>query len=302
MDRSVRFIVDAELYAIQEFALGTDPEGTFRSTLDEEWERIFEELDDGDVRDECDAILERARARTSEWWQDFPERSLLSELYRRAARRRLKGRKPKVGSSDSWRKPTHPEGLQVAGAMLARLPRTVLLDRDQERRFVTELIGLQLLEQSRELSRPDWLSIIRDSETRPAYFDALWRTCVTLSDPRQGFPVTLRPWLEEVVFGVRQRPPELPVAPHRPVTLGRVFRDFRAQSVIEVLRRVGVPAQGGPRSVSGCRIVGEALEIPEETVIRIWKNRPWQASFEKTLRSALDDLSEREGLEYDIRD
>ena len=71
--------------------------------------------------------------------------------------------------------------------------------------------------------------------------------------------------------GSDRRPDRKPVPPRRPVKPAQLVRDIQIQFTIEVLRRVGVKSRGS--SVSGCGIVSEALEVSEDTVTRIWKER-----------------------------
>ena len=73
-------------------------------------------------------------------------------------------------------------------------------------------------------------------------------------------------------------------------------RDVHLQIVVETLRRVRVSPRG--KSVSGCRIVAEALDLSEDAVTHIWKQRGWAESYEPMLRKHLDAVSERPGLVY----
>ena len=77
------------------------------------------------------------RAQAMEWWQDFPERQLLTDLYRRDARQRAK-----FGSRDSSRRPSHPEGLRIARPMLADLPDVSRFDSEWELESVSKVLAV----------------------------------------------------------------------------------------------------------------------------------------------------------------
>ena len=79
-----------------------------------------------------------------------------------------------------------------------------------------------------------------------------------------------------------------------------LVRDVQVQFTIEVLRRVGVSPRG--TLVSGCRILAEALELSEDTVMLIWKERGSAKPFDLVLRRHLDAISRRTGLVYTNED
>ncbi len=87
---------------------------------------------------EAAAIADDMRAELREWWQEFPERHLLLELFQRTAQRR-EGR----GSPDSRRPPSHPEGLRVAKGLLVVIPDTGQLDAELESAAVSEFLADQ---------------------------------------------------------------------------------------------------------------------------------------------------------------
>ena len=71
---------------------------------------------------------------------------------------------------------------------------------------------------------------------------------------------------------------------------------MHVQFPIEILERLGVSPQGTP--VSGCRIVAEAMNIPEDTVVRIWKKCTWRKSFLPTMRKYAKDIATRHNLNH----
>ena len=126
----------------------------------------------------------------------------------------------------------------------------------------------------------------------------------------KAIPSVLAKWREEVVSERRQRPDMKAVAAHRPTNPDRLRRDIHIQFVIELLQRLGVPPYGTQRSVSGCRIVSEALielyesgilpdtpALSEGTVERIWKECTWTASFMPTMGKYSRAIAERTGLQ-----
>ena len=112
---------------------------------------------------------------------------------------------------------------------------------------------------------------IKRSRSNRAHFDALEIIWQELNCRGESIPDPLDKWRTEFIDGLRPRPDRKPVPAHRPVRAAQLVRDIQIQFTIEVLRRVGVKPRGS--SVSGCGIVSEVLELSEETVNRIWKER-----------------------------
>ncbi len=291
IDRKIRRDMEKRLQVIEEVALSPPASGTGGPGVEEAKERIRRALERSDRRAEDEAVVDSMRAGTRKWWPDFPEGQLLSDLFRRAARRRAG-----CGSRDSRRRPSHGEGLRVARGLLADIPDTSQLDSEYESAAVSAILGTQLLTHIGE-SSPDELSdYIERSLSNRVYFDALWWICELLSDRGEAIPLPLFRWLREVAVGFRWRPAMMSGQSHRPVNWAHLERDVQVHFVIEVLFRVGVPPRGS--NVSGCRIVSEAIELSEETVIRIWKERAWKRSFEPELRKYVEATAARTGLYY----
>ena len=234
--------------------------------------------------------MDLIRAQMREWWPDFPERLLLADLYRRAARWK-EGR----GSADSRRRPSHSEGLRVARCLLDDLVRGASrLDAESESRAVTEsLISYWMLHTG--LSQIRLLDdFIEHYEDRRAYVDALFDLVALFKFCGVDLPVRLSRWMLKCVLGLRRRPPLPSLPAHRPVNSGNLVRDVQIHFTIEILRRVGVDPRGSP--VSGCRIVAEVLELSEDTVIRIWKQRIWEPPFDQMLLRYHEAIFERTGF------
>ena len=87
------------------------------------------EMNDREAEDE--AIVDLIRAEMKEWWPDFPERRLLTDLYRRAA---------KEDSADSSRGPSREEGCRVARWLLAEVRDIGRLDHESESLAATKTL------------------------------------------------------------------------------------------------------------------------------------------------------------------
>ena len=289
----ILWLTEKRLQAIEEIALDPQGSGTVGSQIQDANERLYRARERGDREAEDEALVDLIRAQMREWWPDFPERLLLADLYRRAARWK-EGR----GSADSRRRPSHSECLRVARCLLDDLVRdTGRFDPESESRAVTEsLIRYWMFHTG--LSRIRLLDeFIERSEDRRAYFDALWNLAELLVSLGAGLPVRLRRWSLECVLGLRRRPPLPPHPAHRPVNSENLVRDVQIHFTIEILCRVGVEPRGTP--VSGCRIVAEVLELSEDTVIRIWKQRIWEPPFNHVLRRNHKAIFERTGFGFD---
>ena len=239
------------------------------------------------------------RAEVREWWKDFPERPLLAELYRRAARRREKG-----GPRDSRHRPTHEEGLRVAKPMLANIANAAQLDSEWESKVVSITLADQWVFLDGKRRPAELQDYIDRSRSSRAHFDALWHIVEKFHNRGEPIPRPLARWREEVANGLRRRPARKPAPSHRPVKPAQLVRDVEMQFAIEVLRRVRIPPMGTP--VSGCRIVSEALKqiagadrngvaLSEDTVKHIWEARAGERPCEHELRKHMKAIADRNG-------
>ena len=149
----VQWLVDLHLGYIEEAARGTLAYVT-GAPSDEEaiacvlwiFEGRYEEAD-------REALAAFMRARTRDWWADYPERQLLSALVRRADRR-----KQRIGREDGRRPPSCGEGLRIARPMLASIPKKISLDAEGEFEAVSKLLAALLKPPMGEDSPEDTLS------------------------------------------------------------------------------------------------------------------------------------------------
>ena len=273
LDPNIRWIVEERLRLIEEVVCGLQTSGAGAPGMEEA---------------DAAAIVDDMRAELREWWQEFTERQLLTELYQRTARRR-EGR----GSPDSRRPPSHQEGLRVAKGLLVVIPETGQLDAERESAAVSEFLADQWVSLSGKRRPTALREYIEQSVSNRSYFDALVRIGEKLDDRGESIPRPLAGWLAKAAGGLRRRPAKNPVSSGRPVDTATFVRDIHLQFAIEVLHRVGVKPRGS--NVSGCRMVSEALGIPEETVRRIWKECTWRTSFVPVMQKYSKAIAERTG-------
>ena len=146
---NIPWIMEKRLEIIEEIALGSQTSGRDAPDMDEAWERMWEAVGRRDQEAEDEAFVDHTRAEVWEWWQGFSERPLLTDLYRRAARREAKS-----GSLDSRRRPSHSQGLRIARALFADISDKGRLDPEQESATVAQVLAAQLLPPMGVPSRP----------------------------------------------------------------------------------------------------------------------------------------------------
>ena len=289
------WVVDKRLQAIEEFAQDPQVSGAVGPSLMDAKVRLHRAREMGDREAEREAVVDLIRAETRELWSGTSELRLLTALYRRAALR--KRRKKRCGLADKRRPPSDSEGLRVARRLLARARAIGPFDHESVSLQVTKALVLHFLYDSKRSKTRDLRAYIKLSETRPAYFDALYRITDILVARDKGFPVLLLRWWDEIACGLRSYPARKTLPAYPLVNSANFLRDVEIHFAIEVLHRVGVAPQG--EHVSGCRIVAEALGLKKYNVIRIWKKRIWVNPLDPVLRRHLEAISERTGLVYD---
>ena len=286
--RNIRWGVAVRLQLFEEIVCGPQDFGAGAPGMEEAMERIRRAVVRRDTKAEDAAVVDRMRAELLDLWRGYPERRLLTELYRRAARRQEGS-----GSPDSRRLPSCQEGLRVARGLLADIPDTGPLDAEGESADVSKVLADQLLPPIGVPSRPALRKYIKCSQSSRAYFDALGHIEEKLHDRGEPIPGPLARWREEVAGGRLQRPARKPVPSHRPANPDQLKRNMQIQFTIEVLHRVGIKPNGS--DVSGCHIVSKALGIPEDTVTRTWKACIWRRSFVPVMRKYSKGITDRNG-------
>ena len=285
---NVRWGIGVPLQLMEEGVRGPQDFGAGAPGMKEAWERMFRATERRDRKAEDAAVVDYTRAALWDLWRGYPERRLLTELYRRADRRQ-----DGSGSPDSRRPPTHQEGLRVARGLLAEIPATGRLDAERESAALSKVLADQWLPPNGVPSRPTLREYIKCSRTNRRYFDALGRIEAKLHDRGKSIPGPLARWREEVDGGRLRRPALSPIPAHRPANPAKLPRDMQIQFVIEVLNRIGIKPNGS--DVSGCRIVSEVLRVPEDRVTRIWKACIWRRSFMPVMRKYSEGITERNG-------
>ena len=151
------------------------------------------------------------RARTWEWWQDFPERRPLTDLVRRADHR-----KKEIGSEYSRRPPFHSEGFRIARQMLAGIPDKISLDSKSEYEDVSKLLSAFLSPPLGEPLPRKAAKLHRALQVHPVYRDALRRHYEELdSPPKIIFRPALR-WQRKAAGRTRLRRAKRKVRPIAP--------------------------------------------------------------------------------------
>ena len=301
---NIRWVVAKRLEIIEEFALGLQTPGSDIPDIHEAGKRILRAVERRDRKAEDEAFVDRTRAEVWEWWQGFSERRLLTDLYGRAVLREAG-----CGGPDKQRLPTHSQGLRIARALLAEISDGGKLDPEQEAATVAQVLAYQLLPPIAAPSRPLLRAYIRRSGYGSVHFDALSLIYEALKSQGKAIPSLLARWHQDVASRRRQRPDMKPVAPHRPANPNRLMRDIHIQFVIGLLQRLGVPPYGSHLSISGCRIVWQALQelsdagilpdtlgLAEGSMERIWKECTWRGSFMPVMRKHSKAIAERTGL------
>ena len=113
LNPNLRWDIATRLQLIEDVVLGPQDSGIGTPTMEEATDRMRRAVEARDKKAEDEAIMDYMRAEVMAWWQDFPERQLLTDLYQRAARWRAA-----TGSLDSRRRPSYEEGLRVAKGLL----------------------------------------------------------------------------------------------------------------------------------------------------------------------------------------
>ena len=186
---NIRWIIERRLQLIKKVARGPQDSGTGAPGKEEAMERIRRAVERRDREAEEEAVEDYMRAEMREWWQDFPERQLLTRLYRRDARRRAGH-----GSPDSRRRPSYTEGLRVARELLVDIQDTSRLDSDWEYAAVSRVLAAQWLPPIGVRSPGALLEYIERSESSRVYFDALKRICEELDSRGEAVPDPLSRW------------------------------------------------------------------------------------------------------------
>ena len=181
--RNLRWAMEVRLQIMEEVVCGPQDFGAGAPGREEAMERIHRAVKRGDTKAEDAAIVDRTRAEQWDWWQGYPERRLLTDLYRRAARRQ-----DGSGSDNSRRLPDEAEGLRVARGLLAEIPATGRLDAERESAALSKVLADQLLPPNGVPSRPTLRKYIKCSRSNRAYFDALSRSCEGLDNRGKAIP------------------------------------------------------------------------------------------------------------------
>ena len=280
----VQWFVAVHLEHIEEAARGTLASGTGGPSEEVALECLLRILEGRHEEADKETLEAYMRARTWEWWQDFRERRLLTDMVRRAD-----WRKKKIGSEYSRRPPLLSEGLRIARLMLAGIPDKISLDSEGEYEAMSELLAALLSPPMGEPSPAKLQRCIELSKSIPVYRDALRRYYEELDNPAKTIFRPALKWQRRAAGRTRLGRAKIKVPAHSPVKPALLLRDLQIQFVIGLLERVGVRPRG--KYVSGCRIVGEVIGRSPGRVKSIWEMR-----FTAAMRKHSKAVAERTGL------
>ncbi len=286
---NLRWLLPTHLDILEEVAREPRGAGTGDPSPQEAKRRIGVALVRQDWEAEEAAINDFLRGHFREWLQDFPEEPLLINLLERAARWRSRS-----GTRDSSRRPTHTEGLRIARSLLEGVRPPDPFDTEREAAVVAAMLAGYEGFTYAFPPRARWREYVRLSRTSRVHFDALGDLIAEWERQGRPIPRQLARWRQKVAEGRRRRPDLPPIPRHRPANPAQVAYEMEVQGTIEILHRLRVPPRG--TFLSGCRMVAEALDIPEDTVVRIWKKCPWRTSFLPTMRKHARAIAIRHGL------
>ena len=281
-------VVAAHLGYIEEAARGTLAYGTAAPSEQEAMACLLQMFQGRNEEADWKAVENHVRARTLEWWegwQDLPKRKDFADLVKRADQRK-KG----TGSEDNRRRLSHREGLRIATPLLAGIPNKISLDAEGEYKAVAQVLAALLSPPMGEPSPEKLQEYHHLAGYKRVYYDALYRRYNQPDNPVNAIPSLPLRW-QSSIDGRRPRRhyPKTQVSPHNPLKPAILLRNFQIQFVIGFLDRVGVSPLG--THLSGCRIVGEALDLSEDTV-----NKIREMSFTVEMEKYSKAIAERTGL------
>ena len=282
----VQWLASMRLKQIEEVALGSLESGAGAPDMEEAIEAILRIMEGRGGKAERKTVEDHMRAQAMEWWQDFPEGQLLTDLYRRDARRRAK-----FGSRDSRRRASHTEGLCIARLMLADLPDVSRFDSEWELESVSKVLAVLFFHPIGAPSPKRLQEYIERSPSNRVHYDALKRIERELDKLSKATPRRLSRWSLGDADGLPQRPPGRNLPPYRPANPATLMRDVQIEVTIGLPERVGIRPHG--TDVSGCRIVAEALE-PEFSEGHV--KRIWEMAFTAAVREYSKAITKRTGL------
>ena len=260
----VQGFVSVHLKYIEDAARGTLASVTDAPSEEKALESVLRMFEGRHLEADKEALEAYMRARTWEWWADYPERQLLSTLVRRADLR-----KQGIGEKYDRRIPSHTEGLRIARPLLAGIPDKITLDAEGEVEAMSQLLAA-LLNLPMGEDSPERLQKYNElSKSKRVYRDALRRYNLEFDSPDKTIYRPVFKWQRKAAGRSGLRRAKIKVPSHNPVKPALLVRNLQIQFVIGLLDRVGVPPQGTP--VSGFGIVAEAVGLSEDSVKVIWE-------------------------------
>ena len=282
----VQWLVIVRLEQIESVVLGSLESENNAPGMEEAIVSILRIFEGRPGEAERKTIEEYMRAVAMEWWQEFPERRLLTNLYERAKRRKMG-----CGPRDSRRRPSHLEGLPIARLVLADIADTSRLDSEWESEAVSKVLAALVLPPVGAAS-PEQVQRYTDlSRSSRVHYDAIKLIEKEIDNLSEAMSRQLSRWRQRAADRHLQRPAGRNLPSERPTNPALLLRDIQIQVTIGLLQRVGIKPRGN--EVSGCHIVAVALEpeLSEETVKSIWGKH-----FTPEMRKYSKAIAERTGL------
>ena len=293
----VQWLVLVRLEQIEAVALGSLETCTETPGMDEVIEAILRRFEGKAGEADKKTIKDYMGAVAMQWWREFPERWLLTDLYGRTERR-----KAGCGSRDSRRRPVHSEGLRIARPLLAYIPDTSRLDSEWESEAVSKVLAALVLPPVGAPSPEMVQRYIELSRSSRVHYDALKLIEKEIDNLGESMTRQLSRWRQGSTGIHLQRPAGRNLPAERPANPSTLLRDIQIQVTIGLLQRVGIKPRG--KEVAGCRIVSEALlelaerglapeasALSEDTVKRIWGQH-----FTPEMRKYSEAIAERIGI------
>ena len=287
---NTRWAIARRLELIEALALGSLGPVTDAASREELKKRLLRALELRDRKAEEQAILDYMRDELEEWWQWFPERQLLADLFRRDALRRA-GCKDR----DRCRRPSPLEGSRIARGLWADLQGAspLPLDVKWESSALSNVLAAVHFPPYGSCSHVQLQEHVERSSSSRVHYDALERLVEEHQQRNRPIPRPLFKSQRKAGARLLLRPAKHPLPRHRPVIVDGLVRNVRVQFTVELLQRLGVKPQGRP---SGCFITAEALGLSEETVRHIWNKPVWGEPYGSLPRKHMKAMAERHEL------
>ena len=279
----VQWVVELHLFQIFEAARGNLAFGIGAPSEDEAVEAVLRIFQMSYLEADRELIERYMAARTRAWWQNYPERELLSDLVVKADRRKNHW----AGLDDQKRTPTRCEGLRIARPLLSAIPKKISLDAAGEFDSMSRLLAAIPLPPMGEPTPEEIQRLTLLAQSVPVYSNAVMHFNANLHNATAPLYRPDIRWQKRSGIMYRRYRKRVNVQTGRPVRPAIFVRNLHVQFVVGFLDRLDIPPRG--KEVSGCRIVGELLGLSEDGVKRIWE-MPFTVEMKRQSRAVAERL------------